>query len=140
MRITIIPFLFLILISCDNKFKSEPAVEAVLNNLKVPSDDFLGEWGIYQTGNASTMTLCNQCPNVIFRYDGSGTIIYPIGSTEQIVWTQHKDKLTIKNITANSGEEELPNGDYLTTLTKTEIGFELKVTRIGATYYYILRR
>jgi len=146
MKTTITIYLLLLLLSCDNKTKTDDQeVNLTLDSRKKFLDDINGDWGIYGEVTGEILASCNACPRVVFRPDGNGTITYPSGTTEQIVWTRQKDKLTITNISANSlsaaaGSPQFEDGDYLTDLTKTKTGFKMILTKAGTSDYLILRR
>jgi len=146
MRTTKLIFAILIFLSCDNKSKPDNSGESVtVDNKETTNNELIGDWGIYVTSDGQLEARCNACPNVFFKKGGTGTVTYPTGTTEQIKWTIQKDKLTIKNISANSlsaasGNPEFHDGDYLINLSKTKTGFEMKLTKAGASDYLILRR
>lgn len=138
---TTLTILILFFLSCDNKTKKDGLEEKpILENREDKSDDIVGDWGIYVTSDGSLSANCNDCPRVFFKEDGTGTITFPTGTTEQIEWTRQKDKLTIKNIIANSQVREFDNGDYSVNLIKTKTFLEMTLTKMGQSNYFILRR
>jgi hypothetical protein len=142
MKTTTITLILLTLVSCDNKTKSDG--DGAKPIMEKAQDDLTGEWGISVTGYEDfgdhTDVYCNECPQVIFRVNGTGTITFPGGATEQMEWTRDKDKLKIKNISAGKNQGEFGDGEYSMIFEKKTDFIELKLKQIETSYHLLLRR
>jgi hypothetical protein len=124
MKITILILINLTFLSCNKNSQSDKSGDISTIDSKVNvKDELLGEWGIYVIGNA----YCNACPRVVFKVNGTGTIIFPAGRTEQIGWKKKHNKLEIKNI-SNSDNNLFQSTEYSMTYSKKAEYLELELT------------
>jgi hypothetical protein len=142
MKTTITIFTIFILLSCDNKSKSDNSRETVtIDNKEKTTNELIGDWGILVTGYGDdTEEYCNECPRVLFKVNGTGTITFPTGTTEQIEWKRENDRLKIKNISTDSDHGKFSDGEYSMTFKKEVEFIELELKETKTSYHYILRR
>ena len=140
MRNIITLLTILTLLSCDNnKTTSEYKLSSPTNSTLQTTEELIGEWGIYVTGNDKMRLNCNSCPRITFKTNNTATIMFPNGATEDIQWTRENKRITIKNVSTDNNERQFSNGDYSMTFETQDDSMELTLTKSKTSDFYILR-
>lgn len=98
------------------------------------ADALIGKWGIYSTSSDSIVTVCNQCPTIIFYETGVAVINFPGGSDETIKWKREDNVMQVMNITTRNKEAEFDDGSYALTFS----GNKLVIKEVSTGYSYHL--
>jgi len=105
-------------------------------NSKELNEIIIGEWGIYSQfyndpiAKARHEVLCDACPIIDFKKDGTATLTYSegLGAKEYYKWKVRGNKLKLKLIgkEKDSIHQRFENSEYRMEITSTEDSYWLK--------------